>query len=375
MTKFYYSSQEDRNLIDNSFDYLAKLIFGSRHKEDIDTVEDKFLDKVEEVHIYPQGIVNKYVNYNVPGCCTYNENTKKWRIDMLGYGLAEDDQLKFIEHEGVHEFCHIFACLLPEITKTKSIVKKGILRENEGGMIAQKDPITKKYVHTHYYGKMINETMMDIISAMAINQFSPNKTNISVDDVFDKNYKDIGNVETGYTFFTSITRLIISAFANTPRDNFTYQQVSDLGESVFKLNVQMVDGSYKRANDFLYGIIFDPLHIENEFDKYVGEDSYRCLNIVLDAMFANREKYLTKDNIKLVMGLVANFANAKRAYCLSNGIMDENESNQLINQFNTIWNSLYKEYGISFTKQEIDNIYSQARGYMYKYDNENVSVK
>ena len=351
------------------------MILGSKHGENISLMKNLFENLVEKVEIVPWGVSTENLNSNIPGICkVLNDN--KFAIEMWGYTNAPNSKYKWIEHEGVHEFCHAFANILP-MMNSKQIVKKGkekvngeiktfeIVRENQAGLIKESDKATGKPIGRHFYGKMFNETMMDMISAMAINNFGPDITNTTVDDVLHNNYVTTGNQETGYTFFTSITRLMIAAFSNVGFQNFTYQQIVDSGDSIFNLNAILADGSEVKANDFLYGIVFDPLHIEKEFDKYMGDDAYRTVCQYLDGMFLEhqRTKHLPADKVKLVMNILPDFCNKKMADYQRRGAVSTEESAAMVGNFNKIWNSMQREYGSYFSKEDIDDIYDRAGKY------------
>ena len=374
MTKYLYQSEKDAQLIGDSFSYISKLIFGSKQGRKIKIGKDLFETVVDKVEIVPWGINTEDINSSTPGICKVLD-VDKFVIQMWGYTNAPKSQYKWIEHEGVHEFCHAFANTLSmnskKVVKPGKVTEKGkeksynIVRENYAGLIRETDNATGKSIGNHYYGKMFNETMMDIIAAMAINNFAPDMTETTVDDLLYKNYSSTGNQETGYTFFTSITRLMAAAFSNVGIKDFNYQKIVDMGESIFSLDVEMNDGSTCKANDFLYGIVFDPLHIEQEFDKYMGDDAYRIVCEYLDGLFLEyqRTKKLPADKVKLIMNLLPDFCNKKMADYERRGAISAEERIVMVGNFNRIWNSMQKEYGSYFSKQDINDIYDRAGKY------------
>lgn len=375
MTRYVYGSQMDANLIGNSFSYLSKMIFGSKKAENISLMKDLFEKSVEKVEVVPWGVNTENVSFNTPGICMVLDDNK-FAIEMWGYINAPMNQHKWIEHECVHELCHSFAGILPMLDP-KIIVKQGkekvngevktfdIVRENQAGLIKETDRATGESIGRHYYGKMFNETTMDMVSAMAINNFAPDITTTTIDDVLQNNYVTTGNQETGYTIFTSITRLMIAAFSNVGFQNFNYQQIADIGESIFTLKATLADGSEVKANDFLYGIMFDPLHIEQEFDKYMGDDAYRTVCQFLDGMFLEyqRTKKISPDSVKLIMNLLPDFCNKKMSDYEKRGAISEEERIAMVGNFNKIWNSMQSEYGSYFSKKDIDDIYDRAKKY------------
>lgn len=357
MTKYYYSCDNDKKLIEKSFNNIAFLLFGKNNKVSIEAIREYFETKVSQVNIYPQGTTTKYVNDKYPGICRLDEN-EKIIIEMLGYKGAKKDKYSWIKHEGTHEFAHAFIHLLSQIMSKnpQGIIKNGVLYKNHMGMIKESDAVTGKPVGQHYYGKMYNETMMDIISSMAINCFDSITSSTSVDDILNSNYNSWGNEITGYSLFTSITRLTIAAFSNNGFIN--YQNAVDAGLKIFNGTTKMQNGEIYMINDFLYGIVYDPLHIEKEFDKIEGEGNYRILCEYLDRLFLTYldEQKLPEDQVKLVMDTLPDFLNKKLNYYQKNGIINNEGASKIISNFNRIWNAMQTEYGAYFSGEEISDI-------------------
>lgn len=363
MTKYYYTCEEDRGLIIKSFNNIALMIFGKgeKNRRKIDVFDDYFEKYVSEVNIYPDGTKTKNLSSRTPGMCRIDKDGKII-IEMLGYAKAPKSKYSWIKHEGTHEFCHCFVDLLSRILEKnqQGVIKKGILVKSHMGMIQQTDPRTGELVGQHYYGKMFNETTMDIISAMAINNYDSNGNTVTVDDILRINYKDWGNEKTGYSIFTSITRLAIAAFSNNGFVN--YQDIVNMGYSMFDATTTMCNGSKKKVNDFLYGIVFDQLHIEEEFDRIMGEGYYKIFCEYLDRLFimSLENQKLPSEEVKLVMNILPDFLNKKMDYYKRNGLITIEGANKIIGNFNMIWNSMQKEYGAYFLQTDIDAIARRA---------------
>ena len=358
MTKYYYSCKEDKRLIEKSFYNIAYIIFGKKNVDKINTLREFWEEMVSDVNVFPQGSVHDRINCNTPGVCRLDKETKKLKIEMLGYKGANNTQSSWIKHEGTHEFCHSFVDLLPQIMSEHEggIIKNGILCENHMGMIKETNPLTGELVGHHYYGKMYNETMMDIISSIAINYFDSSSNLKTVNDILNKHYNDWGNEKTGYSIFTSLTRLTIAAFSNVA--NPDYDAVIRSGYGIFDVKKKLKNGEMQYANDFLYGIIYDPLHIEEEFDKFMGNGYYRTFCEYLDKLFltALDNQKLPSDDVKRVMNILPDFLNKKMNFYLKNNLMDLDVANQIVSTFNRIWNSMQKEYGAYFSQKDIDDI-------------------
>ena len=364
MTNYIFYSDADREMINQSFSYLDKIIFGNNNIRTRNNFINNFQEIVEEIKILPQGIRGNRINNKIPGICYENERGKL-QIEMYGYTNANPSQYQFIKHEGIHEFCHSFINILSK--NQKKITKQGIRNKNNLGLIEERDSQTGILTGQCCYGKMFNETMMDIITAMAINKDNPNK---SIDTMLQSNYRSWENAQTGYTIFTSMTRLAIAAFSNN--GNISYDRLVDNNIGIFNAKTEMRNGTTKYANDFLYGIVFDPLYIEEEYDKYMGEDSYRQLCHRLDKLFIfyleNQNEVdpeifdtLLMEEAKRIMNELADFLNQKMNYYEQTNSINAADRIKIVSNFNRIWNNLQSEYRAYFSQQEIDEIARRAR--------------
>jgi len=358
MTKYIYKDDKDKLLINNSFNNIAYLILGKNNKKRINILRKVFEEKVKRVCIIPQGNKTSRINEHVPGICYLDEASNKIIIEMLGFVNSKSNQALFIEHEGTHEFCHAIVDILSddEFSAREGEIIDGVKCSNSMGLIKETDPETGEFVDNRFYNKMFNETMMDIISSMAINATKGR----NIDDMLYKPYTAWNNATTGYSTFTSITRLAIAAFSNNPNAN--YSNISKSGEGIFDVETIMENGKSYKANDFLYGIVFDQLYIGRQFDKFMGKGYYRLLCHFLDRMFVNYKdsREINPSDVKVVMNVLADFLNKKYQYYVSNGIMKKENANKMISNFNVIWNSLQSEYSAFFTEEEIDEIAIRA---------------
>jgi hypothetical protein len=362
MTNFYYSCKEDENLIKESFNNIANIIFGSKNQDKIKKFKEYWEKMVSNVSVFPQGTITAKINPSIPGICRRDSNTDKIIIEMLGYKDASNNQYLWIKHEGSHEFCHYFADLMPKIfaENNEGIIKGGILCENQMGLIKESNPSTKELVGQHYYGKMFNETMMDIITSMSLNCFDSNTNSKKIYNILHCNYNNSGMVKSSYSIFTSLTRLAIAAFSNV--SNPDYDDYVKNGYGIFNATTIFKNDETHMVNDFLYGIIYDPLHIEKEFDKYMGDGSYREFCEFLDRLFItslNNQK-ISSAEVKKIMNVLPDFLNKKMNYYRKNELLDPNHINQIVSNFNEIWNALQTEYGAYFSQGDIDGIAERA---------------
>lgn len=157
-----------------------------------------------------------------------------------------------------------------------------------------------------------------------------------------------------------MTRLTIAAFSNVANPNYDGVVKSEYG--IFDVKTKLKNGEMHQANDFLYGIVYDPLHIEEEFDKIMGNSSYRIFCEYLDRLFKlslNNQK-LPSDGVKRVMNILPTFLNKKIKYYRENNLMDLETANKIFGNFNRIWNSMQEEYGSYFSQEDINDIARRA---------------
>lgn len=362
MTRYSYACDEDRRLIDRAFNNLAYIIFGT-NRERVDAFKKYWRERVSDVFIYPQGTITEHLKGNKDGICRMDEQTGKLIIEMRGFKDARPDKRSWLIHEGTHEFCHSFVDLIPEFCAKhpNGIIRDGIRYKNDMGMIKMTDPITGEKLSPGYYGKMFNETMMDIISSIAIHSYDAEGDRRSINNIFQSNYDDWGSEKTGYSIFTSITRLTIAAFSNTP--NLDYDSLIRQGNGIFDATTILNDGTTHKANDFLYGIIYDPQHIEEEFDKFMGSGSYSIFCQFSDRLFlmSPENQRLPENEVKMIMNLLPDFLNRKMNYYRENNLLDPNSCNQIVSSFNRIWNEMQREYNAYFSGEEIEEIERRSR--------------
>ncbi len=324
MTKYYYECKLDKQLIINSFNKIAHFILGN-NIELIEAFQKEFNKKVEIIKIYPNGKITKTLNYKRPGRC-YKHNNKIY-IEMWGYQNANQKQYDWLEYQGIHEFAHCFIDILTEL-KSKVVIKNNIYLSNSMGLIAQKDQ-NGNLINQHYYGKLFNETMIDLICVMINN-------NMEINQILNSNYDNwhIKKInETSYLKFTTITRLIIASFANT---SVNYQNIYQKGFSIFN----------SKANDFLYGIIFNPLYIEEKFDFLMGDGSYRFFCVQLDKLFIDNlnVKKIDSKEIKKIFNIIENFFTKRINYFLENKLIEDKILKEIIKNYRIIKEQFITEY-------------------------------
>ncbi len=368
MTKINCTNNIDKNICDKAFYYNAWLLFGKNNSK-INTFKQYFEEVVKQVNILPYGSTGKYITPNKPGICSTISNDNELEIEAAGVQNAPLNKYPWILHEIAHEYCHAVSHLAPQIftkyPKGKIINDSEvgrILCGNTMGLISEKNPDTGELIGSLYYGDMFRETMMDMITSIGLVSFEPQyaKEGATADTIFRNHYSEWHASETGFTLFTSITRLLITAFSNSGYIN--YQNLIKQGKGIFNIDVVMENGENLKVNDFIYGIMCDPLHIQDSFDKYMGEGGYRLFTKLIDRNFIQYKRngvlpQTFTNDLKVIMKYIANFLNVKLNDYINNGLLDVKGKNKIIDNFNTIWNSMQSEYKTYFNQEEYDEIY------------------
>jgi len=113
---------------------------------------------------------------------------------------------------------------------------------------------------------------------------------------------------------------------------------------------------------FLYGIVFDPLHTDQEYDRFMGPGSYRVFCEYLDRLFLAfvKSQQIPPEEVKSIMNILPDFLNRKISYYLQHGIIERDGADQIVGNFNRIWNSMQIEYRSFFSQNDIDGIAKRA---------------
>jgi len=359
-------SEFEKQLLENSKNYLLGITIGSNNIN-YRRFYNGFTKAVRTVKILPYGSYSQEVSPRCPGVCISDIHDGTANIEMYGLQRRSIRDIQAVKHEFTHEYSHALCNYLGYIMEPNS--RKYINGNGEtytkrigAGQIIYTNDIT---LETLSLGKMFAETFADMLTTMALIAKDPNypDKNVTVDTILKQHVDTWGDSQTGYSIFTSLTRLMIAAFSNAPIVN--YQTVADYGQSICTINAITNTGRKVRANDFLYGMVFNPMEIERKYDFFMGRGAYIDLCSRIDAVF---DEYLRtgiytkhmKEEIKYFMTVLSHFCNAKKKYNLGCGIWDINDANAAVSNYNKVWNKLQSEYSSFFTRQDIEEIYRKA---------------
>lgn len=359
-----FSCDKDKEMFNKIFQYNLRLLCGN-NQEKINIYGNIICNAINSVTIVPNG-PDEYLDSKRENGETTSTGSGKSDIYMKGYSSAPEYKHYQIEHTFSHELYHAIYAIMNR--GKDRFDKRGnrrvwIGRVNgksyfgAGGAIAERKTGKK-------YGKLFEETLMDIKASISLHEFddeikisNPGITaNTILSEHVDKWWR---KGQSGYAIFSSITRLMIAACMNEP--NVDYHYWIQQGKAIDDMRTRKSNGAIMYVNDFLYGMMYDPIHIMEEYDKYMGEGEYLKLLKITDTIYEQgitlNEK-IDSNLVKQVMKNISKFANLRTTDLKQKGIFSDDEVRALSGNYNKIWNYMQKEYGAYFSQDEIRNIQS-----------------
>lgn len=312
MTVYKCQNNKDRNLVHESLNPLLKIIFGNNHiKENNDFIE-LFDQKVKKITI------NRPIDSRLSTGKCHKDNNEEYYIEITGYPQINEIRAK---KNAIKTFLEIFTDLIPTLEE-QSPSEDDILKSTTMGLIKNEND-------NQLYGNFFHEMAMEIIANIAINQSL--SSNTSIKDILTKIPSEWECDDTINSTFINIIQLTIAAFSNNP--NINYDELSDLNLSIFNTNTTLKD------NDFLYGIIWNPLHIEKEFDKYMGKGFYKTFCDCIDTIYYDKlteKKGIPKKKKILIINILSSFMNLRINDYVRSNIITEEEAIKIRNNFRKI---------------------------------------
>lgn len=367
MTQYNFSCRRDKIEFEKAFDRLLRTILGTNLSVEIGRqFRKEFEYMVEKVTIYPQGVQNTEISPPVPGKCgpIVDRDDGKIEIIMYGFDGADSSQYDWLEHQFTHELTHAFADILGKIMRPFGQGVSGkVVHQNAYGMIEEIDPRTGELIDwTGRYGKMFNETMMDIVTYIAKNSDTRRKP---IDKFLSGDYVQTEETQTSYTFLVTLTQLTMAAFSNVSDADYQNYIVGG-GLSAFNVDGVYPNGEKCKLNDFLYGILFDPMHVEKKFNEVQDtisdgskKMSYKELCNISDGLYAavtGRIKMSDEDfraYVKMFMRYLKYFFVAKLKMLENRGMVNQAGLNVMKNRFDNLFNIAQQQYQTFFSAEEL----------------------
>lgn len=330
MTVYESQNNLDRNLVRESLNPLLKIIFGINHSKENNDFIELFEQKVKRIIISPAKNTNKVIGNYI------KNKDETYSVVISGYSEMNKTTAK---KNAIKIFIEIFTDIIPKLNKDENIPNSNEIKTNETDLIKVYD---KNLLSNKTYGTFFHDMAVEIISSIAINQ-SPFFDH-TIEEILTENPHKWENDNTINPDFIKIIQLTIAAFSNNP--NINYDELSDMNLGIFDTNTTMHDNTILKDNDFLYGIIWNPLHIEKEFDKYMGEGFYKIFCDYIDTIYYNElieDKKITKKEKKLISDILASFMNLRINDYISNGMISIDEAKKIRNNFKKIKENSLKQ--------------------------------
>lgn len=369
MTVVTTKDPRDISAINKAKEFNTRLLFGDKNPQHSQEFLEQLETKLLSVDVIAANESTLNVNNCTPGSCQPLPNGES-RITMRGFKNCSYTNYQFTIHEFIHEYWHAMLNAGSFITGDSKYSRNHIGQDgklykkvNGDGVVQIIDPATKAIKKE--YGLMFLETSADIFTTLSLMAFEPMfpREGVNVDTVFEKHFNEWGDSPTGYSVFTTLTRLLIAAFSNN--GYISYQDLVNDGYSVFHSKVTQTNGTVAYLNDYLHGIVSDPLHIEKNYDKFMGNGSYEQLCTLMDTVFreySSTRRFSPKMRlqIKKYIITVADFLNKKLNWKLQHGVIDLGTKNAIVSNFNKIWNTIAHEYGFNITPTDLNEINKRA---------------
>lgn len=364
MTQFDFATKKDALLFKKTYQYAKTLFCGAKNKKNNTEFSNLFNEKIALVKTVPNKEVIDKDEILVGLFAPINDDTPyTFKIVLRGHKDAPADKETLLKHTFLHEVLHAAI----EVANNMDKANKPILAKTNGksicfvnyeGEIVEDNRKTGK-INT--YGNMVNEVVINMLATATLGNLdsSYKDKKITFDRVFANKSLNCPNFENGYTNLTSLISLELAAFSNNCE--VKYQKLFADKTSIGKAKIKTKKDTLLYANDLVYGVMYNPYHIQEEFDKYMGNGAYKKFakkqDHLLDHYLTNDQKFNSNDklNIKSLIKTTTNFFNAKISSYYQNKVMSYDEIDKLVDHYNDILVSVQEEYGIRFSDNNKNN--------------------
>lgn len=360
-----FSCEKDKIEFKKILGYNLQLVCGKLCKENslnIMKIQKELLESMS-VEVVPNGPNDVLDRQRMNGSADVNVKNGTSKILMKGFCNSLEYKDKDIQHTFSHELFHSIYVLMNRKKDGKDSRGNRLFwfGKSRGEKVIGGGGSLVSYMSPIKYGKLFEETMMDMKASMALAEFDKDyqvrNPGVTADTILSNNVNIWADSQhTAYTKMIPLTQLMIAAFSNEPDIN--YHKCIQNGFPMERILSERKNGERLYVNDFLYGMMFDPIHIMEEYDKYMGDGEYIELLKLTDLIY---KECLESDKInpqlmKKSMIKIANFANNRTTYLKENGTFSDEDVLRLSGKFNNIWNSMLREYNISYNKSELNEI-------------------
>ena len=229
------------------------------------------------------------------------------------------------------------------------LYNKGAKKLVYNGLVIE-EKLNNKY---NYYGEAFNEIGLDlIINICLLKKIHSSDINCIDDLLFNSNWI----YQTNSSQFNTIIRLLVFAMNNEFNKSY-----SNLNKSIIDTKIHLKTNKgflYQTVpiNDFIYGLIYDGIYTEKQFDKYSNIGTYKLVCDKIDKLYndvINNDKLIDNTVIKELIITITAMFNNKIYYLNHYNVINNDTRKKLFIDFNIIFKQAIKEYKLEFTNNDL----------------------
>ena len=326
MTKYKFSTDKNNNFFKYKYDMVSNVIFGLNAYPLKREFKEYWEGKVGSVTTYPKGTESDNSLIYLNG---------RYDIELNSFLGADARDYDAINKSYIHEVLDSFSSVLPKFKKNKGFkTMDGTIKKPFMGKIYESTIDGEKTI----YGDMFNATAINMLTDM----IDDTSVGENINRFLSTNYEDTD--DKGYVLLASITRLAIAAFSNNPYINYSTVYSNSIG--LFDVKTVMENGNLLRANDFLYGTLYDPTHIEKSYDKRMGKGSYKqmCLDIDRAYEYYLEGKVIPRHIILNTMNRLTDYSNTKFLLGYDEGLLNRHATKALMSNYKKAYDEVIKAF-------------------------------
>lgn len=329
------------NYENTRFDFGIAMLMTLFSKENQDIINKKIREQLIEVQVVDDG------TNRIKGMVYANE-TDDIDKSRIFYVKHDVDKVAYSWHTMVHELTHFMG--KPDRETIESEIT-GNSDKSELGGVQIFDFNTNSE-----YGNFFNECGADLICEMAMtSSVECRETNPQIKSADDIIYTNNRYQKTDYDSLSTIARLMAVAMDNN-FSNQSYDKMIHSNSGLLDRQVEMVNQETGEiidtvpTNDYLYAMTGHGKHLEEQFDKYSGDGSYREMCAFLDgeikALQTGENHIVDKSKLKEQLLRIADMVNNKMYVLQSNNCITQGQKDAFVGRFNLVFNQALQEYDI-----------------------------
>lgn len=331
------------------FDFGIAMLMTLFSKQNQDIINKKIREQLIDVQSVDDGASR------IKGMVYANE-TDDIDKSRIFYVKHNGDKVAYSWHTMVHELTHFIG--KPDRETIESEITGNSDRSELGGVQIF------DFNTNSEYGNFFNECGADLICEMAMtSSVECRETNPQIKSADDIIYTNNRYQKTDYDSLSTIARLMTVAMDNN-FSNQSYDKMIHSDSGLLDRQVEMVNQETGElidvvpTNDYLYAMTGHGKHLEEQFDKYSGDGSYRDMCAFLDgeikALQSGENHTVDKGKLKEQLLRMADMVNNKMYVLQSNKCITQKQKDAFVGRFNLVFNQALQEYDIgALTPEDI----------------------